>query len=86
MLPKFLFNPKNLHPDRDIVFQEDFSNFFNFLDSKIVNDEMLTYLNFKVIWKEKKMSLLHFIKSKEESIKEYYEVLFGEVQSNLKIN
>ena len=43
----------------------------------------LNYLNFKIFWKEKKMSMLHFCKSKEENYKEFYEVLFGEIQSFL---
>jgi len=43
----------------------------------------LDYNVFKFFWKEKSMSLLHFCKSKEENYKEYYEVLFGEVQSFL---
>lgn len=84
MLPRSLFNPKNLHADRDIVFQEDFIHFYDFIESRNKSFEaqnMFTYIGFKQLWKEKKMSLIHFIKSKEESIKEYYEVLFGEIQS-----
>lgn len=86
MLPKLLFNPKNLHADRDIVFQEDFSKFFMFVESQTESLNELTFKQFKELWKEKKMSLIHFIKSKEESIKEYYEVLYGEIQSKILVN
>lgn len=46
----------------------------------------LNYTIFKYYWKEKKMTLLHFCKSKEENFKEYYEILFGEIQSFLVEN
>ena len=84
MSPKALFNPKNQHADRDIVFHEDFSRFYDYIDSQIKSNEAqksFSYSGFKSLWKEKKMSLIHFIKSKEESIKEFYEVLYGEIQS-----
>ena len=45
--------------------------------------EILNYENFKYFWKIQKMSMLHFTKSKEENSKEFYEVLFGEVQDFL---
>jgi hypothetical protein len=42
--------------------------------------QILTYNKFKSYWNTKNMSMLHFSKSKEENQKEYYEVLFGEIQ------
>jgi len=81
MLPKLLFNPKNLHADRDIVFEEDFNKFYLYVETQSESQKEFTYNHFKLLWKGKKMSLLHFIKTKEESIKEYYEVLYGEIQS-----
>ena len=87
MFPKSLFIQKNLNVDRDIVFQEDISNFYKYIESseKLEDLSNFSYLNFKLHWKSKKMSLIHFIKSKEESIKEYYEVLYGEIQSINKL-
>jgi hypothetical protein len=52
----------------------------------INNEETFNYSIFKKYWREKKMSMLHFSKSKEENSKEYYEVLFGEVQYFMNIN
>jgi hypothetical protein len=52
----------------------------------INNEETFNYSIFKKYWREKKMSMLHFSKSKEENAKEYYEVLFGEVQYFMNIS
>jgi len=95
MFPKKLFGARCLYPDREFVFKQDLEDFFLYilkvLKVKIKDEEELlieqfnihnfSFKNFKVYWKEKKMSMLHFSKSKEENTKEYYEVLFGEVQS-----
>jgi hypothetical protein len=105
MIPKKLFTPKCLHIDREVVFKEDFDNFFQFLLMKIKQillcfdkvfdpnetseENLIENFNFKFFksqWIEKKMSMLHFCKSKEENLKEYYEVLFGEVQNYFFFN
>lgn len=82
MLPKKLFTPKCLLPDRDEAFKDDLSNFFNYIRNNILPEkEIISYQEYKKFYKEKKISMLHFSKRKEESSKEYYEVLFGEVQN-----
>jgi hypothetical protein len=83
MLPKKLFTPKCLHLDRDIVFREDILNFFRSIIQYLKESEktIIDYSAFKQLYKDKKISMLHFSKSKEENQKEYYEVLFGEIQS-----
>jgi hypothetical protein len=102
MIPKKLFTPKCLHIDREVVFKEDFDNFFQFLLMKIkqmytclekvfepTEENLIQNFNFKFFklqWIERKMSMLHFCKSKEENLKEYYEVLFGEVQNYFFFN
>ena len=45
------------------------------------NNNLLSYELYKKYYKSKKISMLHFSKRKEESAKEYYEVLFGEILS-----
>lgn len=84
MIPKKLFSPKCLHPDREVVFKDDLQKFFGFiLDKKkidINNEVIISYSEYKIYYKEKKISMLHFSRSKEENAKEYYECLFGEVQ------
>jgi hypothetical protein len=45
------------------------------------NNNLLSYESYKKYYKSKKISMLHFSKRKEESAKEYYEVLFGEILS-----
>ena len=89
MLPKKLFSPKCLHPDRDIVFQDDLTRFFNIIltDYNIISneDELIkipnfTYKKYKHYYNQKHFSMIHFSISKEENQKEYYEVLFGEIQ------
>jgi len=90
MIPKKIFNPKCLHADRETVFREDLQNFYGFILAELrkkSNNELLicdesifNYNSFKYYWKEKKMSMIHFSKSKEENLKEFYEVLYGEVQ------
>ena len=85
MIPKKLFSPKCLHPDREVVFNDDLQRFFNYiLDKKkiVSNKEMIiSYSEYKIYYKEKKISMLHFSRSKEENAKEYYECLFGQVQN-----
>jgi isochorismate hydrolase len=85
MIPKKLFSPKCLHPDREVVFNDDLQRFFNYiLDKKkiVSNNEMIiSYSEYKIYYKEKKISMLHFSRSKEENAKEYYECLFGQVQN-----
>jgi hypothetical protein len=83
MLPKKLFTPKCLHLDRDIVFREDIANFFRHVVKHLKDNDMTLpdYVTYKRLYREKKISMLHFSKSKEENQKEYYEVLFGEIQS-----
>ena len=85
MIPKKLFSPKCLHFDREIVFRDDLNNFFEYIlaKKKAENKEdiIITYLEYKIYYKEKKISMLHFSRSKEENAKEYYESLFGEIQS-----
>ena len=89
MLPKKLFSPKCLHPDRDIVFQDDLTTFFNIIlaDYNIISNEdeltklpSFTYKKYKQYYHQKHFSMIHFSISKEENQKEYYEVLFGEIQ------
>ena len=92
MIPKKLFTPKCLHPDRNIVFYDDLMNFFNNIlenlsikENIITKDLELNYLfnfkTFKIFYKNNKISMLHFSRSKEENAKEYYETLFGEIQN-----
>ena len=81
MLPKKLFCPKCLLPERDHAFRDDLEDFYNYILQNLEEDELLTYDTYKKYYKLKKISMLHFSKRKEESAKEYYEVLFGEVQS-----
>ena len=81
MLPKKLFCPKCLLPERDHAFRDDLEDFYNYILQNLEEDELLTYESYKKYYKLKKISMLHFSKRKEESAKEYYEVLFGEVQS-----
>ena len=93
MLPKKLFCPKCLLPERDIAFKDDLTEFYNYIMENITkekekeknislpNNNLLSYESYKKYYKSKKMSMLHFSKRKEESAKEYYEVLFGEILS-----
>ena len=93
MLPKKLFCPKCLLPERDIAFRDDLTEFYNYIMENITkekekeknislpNNNLLSYELYKKYYKSKKMSMLHFSKRKEESAKEYYEVLFGEILS-----
>ena len=81
MLPKKLFCPKCLLPEREHAFKDDLTDFYNFIVQNLEKEEILTYEIFKKYYKLNKISMLHFSKRKEESAKEYYEVLFGEVQS-----
>ena len=81
MLPKKLFCPKCLLPEREHAFKDDLDNFFNYIIQNLKGEEILTYETYKKYYKIKKISMLHFSKRKEESAKEYYEVLFGEIQS-----
>ena len=93
MLPKKLFCPKCLLPERDIAFKDDLTDFYNYIMESITqekekeknislqNNNLLSYESYKKYYKSKKISMLHFSKRKEESAKEYYEVLFGEILS-----
>lgn len=81
MLPKKLFCPKCLLPERDNAFRDDLIDFYNYIIQQIGKGELLNYETYKKYYKLKKISMLHFSKRKEESAKEYYEVLFGEIQS-----
>ena len=81
MLPKKLFCPKCLLPERNQAFKDDLDDFFNYIISNLKDVELLSYPDYKKYYKNKKFSMLHFSKRKEESAKEYYEVLFGEIQS-----
>ena len=89
MLPNKLFSPKCLHPDRNIVFKDDLHNFYLYIlhslqimteKDEIEKLNQYTYKNYKSMYQTKRISMLHFSRSKEENPKEYYEVLFGEVQ------
>lgn len=81
MLPKKLFCPKCLLPERNQAFKDDLDDFFNYIVTNLKDGELLSYPAYKIYYKNKKFSMLHFSKRKEESAKEYYEVLFGEIQS-----
>ena len=93
MLPKKLFCPKCLLPERDLAFKDDLTDFYNYIMENITkekekeknislpNNNLFSYELYKKYYKSKKMSMLHFSKRKEESAKEYYEVLFGEILS-----
>ena len=93
MLPKKLFCPKCLLPERDLAFKDDLTDFYNYIMENITkekekekniplaNNNLLSYESYKKYYKSKKISMLHFSKRKEESAKEYYEVLFGEILS-----
>lgn len=158
MIPQKLFNPKCLHPDRDVIFKEDLENFYssyiisvftklekiihdkitteshnksnksNILNKNeinnqtniiintyisfylhnqhyttkfenplksnnlyslddiediLINENLLSYSEFKLVWKESQMSLLHYTRYKEENPNEYYQTLFKEVQDYL---
>lgn len=97
MLPKKLFTPKCLHPDRDIVFQADLNSFYDYVvkdlvkkapnlpveDNDVYENNLLlnfTFSHYKSLYSSYGISMLHFSRSKEENAKEFYEVLFGEVQ------
>ena len=87
MLPKKLFCPKCLLPERDTAFKDDLTDFYNYIlenakkEKVTANEQYLSYATYKKLYKAKKISMLHFAKRKEESAKEYYEVLFGEILS-----
>ena len=81
MLPKKLFCPKCLLPERDQAFRDDLEDFFSYISSNLKDGQLLTYEAYKKFYKAKKISMFHFSKRKEESSKEYYEVLFWEIQS-----
>lgn len=81
MLPKKLFCPKCLLPERNQAFKDDLDDFFNYIVTNLKDGELLSFPAYKIYYKNKKFSMLHFSKRKEESAKEYYEVLFGEIQS-----
>ncbi len=49
MLPKLLFNPKNLHADRDIVFEEDFNKFYLYVETQSESQKEFTYNHFKLL-------------------------------------
>ena len=80
MLPTRIFNAKALHPDRDKVFKDDILSFFVFLKEELGSSE-ISFSLFKKCFKIKKIKQFHFIAAKGENWKEYYETLFGEVQS-----
>ena len=95
MIPKKIFSPKCLHPDRDTVFSEDLNNFFtkSILNSIYENNtntnnsttntlypELISYSSYKNVYKTNRISMLHFSKSKEENTREFYQVLYGEIQ------
>ena len=92
MIPKKIFCPKCLLPERDIAFKDDLNDFYNYIkenihkEKKTTNEQLLSYGTYKKLYKEKKISMLHFSKRKEESAKEYYEVLFGEILSFFFVN
>ena len=97
MIPKKLFTPKCLHPDRNIVFYDDLMNFFNNIlenlsikENIITKDLELNYLfnfkTFKIFYKNNKISMLHFSRSKEENAKEYYEFIFLAVKKKTQKN
>ena len=92
MIPKKIFCPKCLLPERDIAFKDDLNDFYNYIkenihkEKKTTNEQLLSYATYKKLYKEKKISMLHFSKRKEESAKEYYEVLFGEILSFFFVN
>lgn len=72
--------------EKDLFNLDEEENSFENFNEKITEDDLLkdlSYKKFKKFWAEKKMSMLHFSKSKEENSKEYYEVLFGEIQNFL---
>ena len=84
MIPKKIFCSKCLLPERDTAFKDDLTDFYNYILENMKNNEnenFLSFAKYKKCYKDKKISMLHFSKRKEESAKEYYEVLFGEVQS-----
>ena len=87
MIPKKIFCPKCLLPERDIAFRDDLKDFYNYIlenmnkEKKTANETLLSFGTYKKLYKDKKISMLHFSKRKEESAKEYYEVLFGEILS-----
>ena len=81
MLPKKLFCSKCLLPERYIAFKDDLIDFYNYILQKTPENQILTYNNYKKLYKDKKISMFHFSRRKEENAKEYYEVLFGEIQS-----
>ena len=83
MLPKKLFCPKCLLPERDTAFRDDLTDFYDYILENLQKEkeQILSYETYKKYYKEKRISMLHFAKRKEESAKEYYEVLFGEILS-----
>ena len=87
MLPKKIFCSKCLLPERDTAFKDDLTDFYNYIleniqkEEKKSNEILLSFAEYKKFYKEKKISMLHFSKRKEENAKEYYEVLFGEILS-----
>ena len=82
MLPKKLFCPKCLLHERDQAFNDDLTNFYSYIKENVNSkNQYLSYSDYKKLYKDKKISMLHFAKRKEENEKEYYEVLFGEIQN-----
>jgi len=81
-----MLDSDNINPNVKSLLDKNFQTVVvNYSNSELEKaDNILNNLNFKTFkhfWKLKKMSMLHFSKSKEENPKEYYEVLFGEVQN-----
>jgi hypothetical protein len=82
MIPKKIFCSKCLLPERDTAFKDDLTDFYNYILENMKNNEnenFLSFAKYKKCYKDKKISMLHFSKRKEENAKEYYEVLFGEI-------
>jgi hypothetical protein len=80
---KFESELYNQNKNNNYINEENLNNKNDLNSLEDILLKNLSYKIFKNFWNEKKMSMLHFSKSKEENSKEYYEVLFGEIQSFL---
>ena len=50
MLPKKLFCPKCLLPEREHAFKDDLDNFYNYIIENLKDGEILTYENLRQVW------------------------------------
>ena len=58
MIPKKIFCPKCLLPERDIAFKDDLNDFYNYIkenihkEKKTTNEQLLSYGTYKKLYKK----------------------------------